>query len=53
MIYSLGTNENSNFYEIWQQHKQLKIMEMNDTSLDNYIEGYILQFQPELTHKIH
>ena len=36
---SFDTNEKSDFYELWQQHKLLKI--------------YIHQFQPEPTHKIH
>ena len=43
----------SDFYEIWQQHKQLVIMEMSDTWPDIYNKGYINQFQPEHTHKIH
>ena len=30
-IYSVGTNEKSDFYELWQQQKQLKTMEMNET----------------------
>ena len=25
-----GTNEKSDFYELWQQHKQLKTMEMSE-----------------------
>ena len=29
-IYPLGLNEKSDFYELWQQHKQLKTMEMNE-----------------------
>ena len=28
-IYSVGTKEKSDFYELWQQHKQLKTMEMS------------------------
>ena len=27
--FPFGTNEKSAFYELWQQHKQLKIMEMS------------------------
>ena len=27
---SVGTNERSDFYELWQLHKQLKTMEMNE-----------------------
>ena len=29
-IYSFGTNEKSDFYELWQQDKQLKTMEMRE-----------------------
>ena len=29
-IYSVGTNEKSDFYELWQQHKLLKTMEMSE-----------------------
>ena len=29
--YPFGTNEKSDFYELWQQQKQLKTMEMNET----------------------
>ena len=29
-IYSVGTNEKSDFYELWQQYNLLKIMEMSD-----------------------
>ena len=30
MIYSVGPDEKSDFYELWQQGKQLKIMEMSE-----------------------
>ena len=49
-VYSVGANERNDFYELWQQHKLLKIMEISEVSPD---EGYIHQFQPEHTHKIH
>ena len=42
----------SDFYELWQQHKQLKTMEMSEAWPDIYNEGYIQEFQPETTHKI-
>ena len=42
----------SHFYELWQQHKQLKTMEMSEAWPDIYNEGYIQEFQPETTHKI-
>ena len=46
-------NEKSDFYELWQQHKQLETMEMNEAWLDIHYEEYIYQFQPEPSHKIH
>ena len=41
------------FYELWQQYKQLKAMEMSEALSDIYNEGYIHQFPPEPTHKSH
>ena len=35
------TNKISDFYELWLQHRQLKTMEMSDTSADTYSVGYI------------
>ena len=32
-MYSVGTNEKIDFYELWQLHKQLKIMEMSELDL--------------------
>ena len=47
-------NEKSDFYELWQQHKQLKTMEISETWSDTFDEGYYIhQFQPEPTHRIH
>ena len=37
---------------LWQQHKHLKTMEINEAWPDTYDEGNIHQFQPESTHKI-
>ena len=48
MIYSVATNKKSDFYELWMHQKQL-----SDAWPDIYDEGYIHQFQPEPTHKIH
>ena len=31
----------SDFYELWEQHKQLKTMEMSEAWPDTYDEGYI------------
>ena len=46
MIHSVGTKEKSNFYELWQQHMQLKTMDMSEAGPDIY--------EPtELTYKIH
>ena len=52
-IYPFGTNEKGDFYELWQQHKQLKIIGMSEAWADIFYEGYIHQFQPEPAHKIH
>ena len=51
-ILLLQTKKND-LYELWQQHKLLKTMEMGEAYPDAYVEGYIHQFQPEPTHKIH
>ena len=47
------TLEKSGFYELWQQQKELKTMEMCEAWPDIFYEGYIHQFQPGPTHKIH
>ena len=52
-IYPFGANEKNDFYELEEQHKQLKSMEMSETSPDTFDEGYIHQLQPEPTLKIH
>ena len=52
-IYSVNTNKKRDFYELWQQHKQLKTLEMKDAWYDTYDEGYIHQFQTELIHRIY
>ena len=53
-IYPFATNENNDFYGLWQQHKKLKTMEMMDVAWpDIFYTGYINQFQPKPTHKIH
>ena len=43
----------NDFYELWQEQKQLKTMEMSKAWPVIFYEGYIDQFQPEPTHKIH
>ena len=50
---SFWYTQKSDFYELWHQHKQLKTMEMSDARPAIFNEGYIHQFQPELTHKIY
>ena len=40
-------------YELWQQYRQLKTIEMREAWPGTYGEGYIHQFQPEFTHKIY
>ena len=40
-------------YELWHQHKQLKIMEVSETWPDIYDKGYLHQFQFEPTHRIY
>ena len=48
-IYSVGKN-GSDFYEQWQQNRQLKSMEMREGWPDTYDEGYIMGWsrQPHL-----
>ena len=53
LIYPFGTNKKSDFYELWQQHKQLKTIEMSEASPDTFDERYIHQFHPKPIHKIH
>ena len=45
-IYPFGTNEKSDFYELWQQHKQLIAMKMNEAWRNIFYVVYIRQFQP-------
>ena len=52
-IYLFDANEKNDFYELEQQYKQLKRMEMSEASPDTFDEGYIHQLQPEPTQKIH
>ena len=35
-IYYVGKNEKKDFYELWQQHKQLKTKEMCEVWPDTY-----------------
>ena len=46
-------NEKNDFSGLWQQHKQLKTIDISEASPDTYHEGYIHQLQPEPTFKIH
>ena len=36
MIYSVGKNERRDFYQLWQQHKELKTVDMNKASPDTF-----------------
>ena len=49
----LVQTKKGDFCELWQQHKQLKTMEMRETWADIFYEGYVPQVQPEPNHKIH
>ena len=50
-IYS--ANKKNDFYELWQQHKKQKTMEMSKAWPDTDDEEYIHQSQPEPTQTIH
>ena len=50
--YKFGTNERSDFYELWQQHKQLKTTEISEAWPDIFYEECIHYFQSEPTQKI-
>ena len=50
-VYSVGANEKSDFYELWQQYKQLKTIEMR-LELILTMKGIYIDFQPESTKKI-
>ena len=49
---SFWNKQKIDFYELWQQHKQLKTMEMSKAWSGIFYEGHIHQFQSETTHKI-
>ena len=51
--FKMEKREKSDFYELWQQHKLLKTMEIIEIWPDTDGEGYIHQFQPEPNPKIH
>ena len=46
------SKQKSDFYELWQQHKLLKTMEMCEVEPNTYDEGYTYQSQPEFAPKI-
>ena len=50
--FSLWYKQKSDFYELWQQHKQLKTAAMSEGWPDSFDEGYIHHFQAEPTYKI-
>ena len=43
----------SDFYELWQQRKHLKTMDICEAQPETYDEVYRHQFQTEPTPKIH
>ena len=40
-VYSVCVSRSSDFYELWQQHKHQKPMEINEAEPDIYEEVYI------------
>ena len=40
LAYGSFAASKNDFYELWQQHRQWKTMEMSEASLDTYNEGY-------------
>ena len=51
-IYFVGANERIGFYELWEQHKQLKTKKMNEAWHTIYNEGCVHQFQNRPIYKI-
>ena len=49
MIYFGGTIERTDFYQLWQQHQELRIMQMNEASPGIYNVVYEHQPQPRPT----
>ena len=47
-ICSVGTNERCDFYDLWQQHKQLKTVDINEASSDINEEEQMHQFQKKM-----
>ena len=51
LFYLVDTNEKTDFYKLWQQHRQLKVMEMSEVDLILRKRNIYINFEP--THKIH
>ena len=51
-LYFWYKQKKGDFYELWQQQKQLKTTEMTEVRSYILYEGYIHQLQPETTRKI-
>ena len=45
-LFSLYKVKTSDLYDLWQQYKQMRTIEMSEIWPDIYDEGYIHQFQP-------
>ena len=50
---SFSYKQKNDFYELWQEHKQLKTMQMSEAWPDILYEVHMHQFQPVSTHKNH
>ena len=48
-LLAMAGGPKSDFFEQWQNQKQLQTMEMSEVWLDIYDEEYIHQFQPKFT----
>ena len=51
--YSVGTKKNNIFYELWQQHKQPKTMEINGHCPDIYNNNNNFNLEPLTELSIH
>ena len=45
-LFSLYKVKTSDLYDLWQQYKQMRTIEMSEIWPDIYDKGYIHQFQP-------
>ena len=52
-VYSVGAKEKRDFYELWQQHKQLKPTDVSGSLPDTNDVENAYKFQPEPILKVH